>query len=138
MNTHLQRRKRIKALRDDDVVTKKLRAVWDTDVELLRRLREPPKRGRGAPAQLGDFHKWIAAHFLWLRDNKVTYETALVTVGDVWEVSKTAIEKALKAHEPAARQLRAALEADPMPNILIMADAYKALARPPSFPRKTR
>jgi hypothetical protein len=121
----LRRRKRVKTLRADDAVSRALRAIWDGKPPV----RVPLKGGRGAPGQLGDFHTWIAAHFLALRASKVTYEAALVTVGDVWEVSKTAIEKALKAHQLAAHQLLAALGADPMPNILIMAEAYKTLAR---------
>jgi hypothetical protein len=152
MTAHLQRRKNAKAMRAEaDAIErrrfaatiKKLRAlkrkgavvgaepgIWDDDIALLTRAIEPPTNKRGPPLQLVGFHRWIAAHFLWLRKSS-EIEDALFAVGEAWGVSsRTTIEKAVRAHGAAALQLLAALGSDPMPNIVIMADAYKALARP--------
>jgi hypothetical protein len=105
--------------------------IWDDDIALLTRALDPPTKKRGPPLQLGGFHKWIAAHFLWLRKSGETPEDALFAVGEAWGVSsRTTVEKAVRAHEPAALELLAALGADPMPNIYTMANIYTILSRP--------
>ncbi len=83
---------------------------------------------RGAPPQLGEFHKWIAAHALSHGDK---YESMVYEVRAAWGISKAAIDKALKGHGSEARALLAALGPDPADiklNIEIMAEAFRTLA----------
>jgi hypothetical protein len=106
----------------------------------LARERASTTAGVGAPPILAQFHKWMAAQFLYERAMKVPAEDAHTRVCEQWEVTRTTVIEALKDHEQGALELFAIAREfavsestamnDIWGNIAVVSKCFRDLSKP--------